>query len=427
MPCLYVIIYDNLCFSIFLSKEPNVMSQQFFYKAMDKNGLVVQGQLSAINVNDLELRLERMELDIIHYHTKKSPRFQVGKVTRQELITFCFHMESLTKAGVPLLEGMSDLRDSLSQSRFREVVSTLIESIEGGMRLSVAMAEFPDTFDQVFTALIRTGEETGNLSTVFNHLTEAVKWQDEIIAKTKRLFMYPAFLGSIILTATFFLMIYLVPQLITLIESTGAELPFHTKVLIAVSNGFVNYWYIILLTPVLIFMFVKFAMKINPRFHMAIDYLKLRVWLIGPILEKLVLARFATFFALMYKSGITVLDCLEICKPLVNNMVIERALQRVSDNIAEGVSISESFERAHLFPPLVLRMVAVGESTGDLDGALLNVSYFYNREVRESIDKIQTLIEPIMIVTLGLLLGWVIMSVLGPIYDTIANFGSSRH
>ncbi len=402
------------------------MSQQFFYKAMDKNGHVVQGQLSANNVNDLELRLERMELDIIHYRTKKSPRYQVGKVTRPELITFCFHMENLTRAGVPLLEGMSDLRDSLPQSRFREVISTLIESVEGGARLSEAMAEFPDTFDRVFTTLIHTGEETGNLNTVFSHLTETIKWQDEIIAKTKRLFMYPAFLGTVILGATFFLMIYLVPQLITLVKSTGAELPLHTKILIIVSDGFVNYWYIILSLPVLAFMLLKTFMQLSPRFHMTIDYLKLRLWLIGPIIEKLTLARFATFFALMYRSGIAVLDILEICKPLTNNMMIEHALQKVSDNIAEGVSITESFERANLFPPLVLRMVAVGESTGELDSALANVSYFYNREVKESIDKIQILIEPIMIVVLGLLLGWVIMSVLGPIYDTIANFSNVR-
>jgi len=401
------------------------MSQQFFYKAMDKDGRIVQGQLSANNINDLELRLERMELDIIHYRTKKSRNFQVGKVTRQELITFCFHMENLTRAGVPLLDGFSDLRDSLSQSRFREVVSSLIESIEGGMRLSGAMAEFPDTFDQVFTTLIRSGEESGNLHIVFQHLTETLKWQDEIIAKTKRLLMYPAFLGTVILIATFFLMIYLVPQLVTLVKSVGAELPLHTRILIAVSDAFVNYWYIILAIPVAIFILLNVAMQTSPSFHITIDYLKLRVWIIGPILEKLILARFATFFSLLYKSGITVLDSLQICKKLAGNLMVEKALQQVSDNIAEGVSISESFERVHLFPPLVLRMVAVGESTGELDNALANVSYFYNREVKESIDKLQTLIEPIMIVVLGLLLGWVIMSVLGPIYDTIAGFSSS--
>ena len=136
----------------------------------------------------------------------------------------------------------------------------------------------------------------------------------------------------------------------------------------------------------------------------------------------MILARFATFFALLYGAGITVLDSLNLSKGVIGNRVIEQALQQVIDNIADGVSISESFERARLFPPLVLRMVKVGESTGELDGALANVSYFYNREVTESVEKIQTLVEPVMTVILGLLLGWVVLSVLGPIYDTITSF-----
>ncbi len=400
------------------------MSQQFLYKAMDNQGHIVLGQLGANFINDLEMRLERMGLDLIHCHTKKSRHPRHGKVTRQELITFCFHMENLTRAGVPLLEGLGDLRDSLPQSRFREVVSSLIENIEGGARLSEAMTEFSEIFDQVFVSLIRTGEETGNLSTVFEHLTETLKWHDEMAAKTKKLLMYPIFMGVVITSVLFFLMMYLVPQLMTFIKNTGGELPLQTQILVAVSEGFISYWYLILIVPVLVFFAIRAAMRVSPSLCLTIDRLKLRVWFIGPILEKVILARFATFFALLFRSGITVLDALEICKPLAGNLIIENALRQVHNNIAEGVSISESFERVNLFPPLVLRMVNIGESTGDLDHALLNVSYFYEREVKESIDRIQTLIEPAMTVILGLLLGWVILSVLGPIYDIIIDVSS---
>ena len=405
------------------------MSQQFFYKAIDSLGIRVQGQISANNINDLEARLERMGLDLIHYHTKKSRNFQVGKVTRRELITFCFQMENLIRAGVPLIDGLSDLRDSLSQSRFREVISSLVENIEGGARLSEAMVEFSDIFDQVFVTLIRTGEETGNLSTVFNHLTDTLKWHDEMVAKTKKLLMYPAFMGTIILGAVFFIMIYLVPQLTAFIQDVGGKLPLHTQILIAVSNFFTKYWYLIIIIPVLIVLFIKIAMQVSPTFHLNIDRLKLRIWVIGPILEKLILARFATFFALLYGAGITVLDSLEITQKLAGNLMIERALQQVGDNIADGMTISESFERVHLFPPLVLRMVSIGESTGELDTALSNVSYFYERDVKESIDKLQTMIEPSMTIILGLLLGWVVLSVLGPIYDVIVDIsgGVQQH
>ncbi|MDM8557882.1 type II secretion system F family protein [Thiotrichales bacterium HSG14] len=405
------------------------MSQQFFYKAMDNQGVIVEGQLGANNINDLEGRLERMGLDLIHYRTKKSRHFRVGKVTRQELIIFCFHMENLTRSGVPLLEGLGDLRDSLPQSRFREVVSSLIENIENGARLSEAMADFPEVFDQVFVSLINTGEEVGNLNIVFEHLTETLKWQDEMVAKTKKLLMYPAFMGIVITGVLFFIMMFLVPELISFIESVNAELPLHTQILITVSDVFMNYWYLILMIPVMIVFLIKGAMRISFGFHLFIDRLKLRIWIIGPILEKLILARFATFFALLYGSGITVLDSLQISKTLAGNLVIERALQQVSEYIAEGTSISESFERVHLFPPLVLRMVTVGETTGELDSALSNVSYFYNRQVRESIDKLQTLVEPVMTVILGLILGWVVLSVLGPIYDVIVDVsgGIDKH
>jgi type IV pilus assembly protein PilC len=397
-------------------------NQQFFYKAMDNQGCIVQGQLVANNTNDLERRLKRMGLDIIHCHTKKSRYFTLAKVTRHELITFCFHMENLIRAGVPLLEGMGDLRDSLPQSRFRDVVSSLIESIEGGSSLSEAMAVFPDIFDQVFVSLIRTGEKSGNLSIVFKHLTETLKWQDEMIAKTKKLLMYPTFMGIIIIGVVFFVMTYLVPQLIGFIKNIGGELPLHTHLLILVSNVFVKYWYFILMVPILAFLAIKAAMRISRSFRFFIDRLKLRVWLIGPILEKIILVRFATFFALLYRSGLTVLDSLDLCKTLAGNLVIENALQQVNKNIEQGTSISESFEQVHLFPPLVLRMIKVGESTGELDIALSNVSYFYDREVKESIEKIQILIEPTLTVILGLLLAWVVLSVLGPVYDTISNF-----
>jgi len=402
------------------------MSKQFFYRAMDNHGNVVQGQLDANNISDLETRLERMGLDLIHYHTQKTRYSHVGKVSRHDLINFCFYMETLTRAGVPLLEGLSDLRDSLPPSRLREVSSSLITNIEGGERLSEAVAHFPDIFNQVFVSLVHAGEESGNLSTIFQHLTETLKWHDEMIAKTKKLLMYPTFMGIVILGASFFLMLYLVPQLITFVKSVGAELPIHTQVLIFVSNLFVNYWYIILILPIILFFSIKTLIKISPSFHFFTDRLILKIWLIGPILEKIILARFTNFFALLYSSGITILDSLVISQTFANNKVIEEAIKQVHDYIAEGISISESFEKVRLFPPLILRMVKIGETTGELDAALRNASYFYNREVKEAIEKIQTLIEPIMTVILGLLLGWIMISVLGPIYDLITTFASAH-
>lgn len=395
----------------------------YSYQAMDLDGRAVDGQMDAVNLPDLELRLKRMELDLIDYKIKRNSNFSFGKrnIERADLITFCFHMEQLTGAGVPILEGLADLRDSTDHPRLREVVADMIENIEGGSQLSETMAYHPATFDKTFTSLIMAGEQSGKLPEVFANLTQSLKWQDELAAKTKKLLMYPAFVGTTVLVVTFFLMIYLVPQLTLFIKNMGQELPFHTKALIFVSNIFVNYWYLIVSLPIVTFFLVFFAVKTNAQARYRFDGLKLRFWLIGPILHKIILARFATFFALMYGSGINIIECIRLSEGVVGNEVIAVGLRRARQLISEGQGVTSGFESTGIFPPLIIRMLKVGEATGSLDKALGNVSYFYNREISEMIEKVQALIEPVMTVILGAILGWIMLSVLGPIYDTISK------
>lgn len=396
---------------------------QFVYQAMDAEGKIIRGNMDASNLSDLELRLKRMELDLIDCKPAAQRTFAFRKlpVKRQDLINFCFYMEQLSGAGVPMLETLADLRDSLDHPRFREIVADLIESIEGGLQLSQAMAKHPDTFDQTFVSLVAAGENSGKIAEVFLSLTETLKWADELASQAKKLLMYPAFVGTIVLVVTFFLMIYLVPELTGFIKNMGQELPFHTRALIFVSGIFVNYWYVILAIPVLAWAGLTILIRTDPRARYKADDFKLRAWMIGPILHKIILARFATFFALMYASGITILDCIRLSEQIVSNKVIEGGLQRAGRLISEGQSVTVSFQNVGIFPPLIVRMLKVGEATGSLDKALRNVSYFYNREVKESIEKVQTMIEPIMTVILGFILGWIMLSVLGPVYDTISK------
>lgn len=395
----------------------------FSYKAVDEDGKTVTGRIDAANTAELEQRLSRIGLYLISNKTAGTgvSFLLKRKVKRQDLINFCFYLEQLSKAGVPLLEGLADLRDSIEQPHFKEIVASLIEQIEGGSRLSDAIAAYPTVFSPIFVSLIRAGEETGQLAEVFKNLTETLKWQDELAAQTKKLLMYPAFVGTIISGVVFFLMIYLVPQLLGFIKNMGGELPLHTKVLIVVSDVFVNYWYLILSAPVLLFVGMKFLLATSEKFRFRVDGWKLNVWLVGPILRKIVLARFATFFAMMYSAGITILDSIKISENIAGNLVIADGLKRVGAQIAEGQSFTTSFQNVGLFPPLVIRMLRVGETTGALDTAMHNVSYFYDREVKESIERIQAMIEPMMTVTMGLILGWVMLSVIGPIYDLISK------
>lgn len=394
----------------------------FTYKAMNTGGRMVHGQLDAINLVDLEMRLKRMDLDFINgAEVRRGGLFQGGNIPKRELINFCFHMEQLTRAGVPILDGLTDLRDSIVHPRFRDVITSMIESIEGGRTLSQAMAEHPKVFDKVFSSLIRSGENTGNLPVVLKSLSDTLKWEDELASHTKKLFMYPAFVGTIVLAVTVFLMIYLVPQMAGFIKNTAQELPTQTKVLLATSAFIRQFWYVLLIVPIALGVGIKLAVDANPAFRFRFDEFKLALPVVGPILRKIILSRFASIFAMMYASGIAIIDAIRATEDVVGNTVIQDGLKRVGQLIAEGQNVTVAFQNIGLFPPLVVRMLRVGENTGALDTALLNVAYFYNRDVKEAIEKAQAMIEPTMTLILGALLGWVMLSVLGPIYDVITK------
>ncbi len=378
--------------------------------------------MDAVNLIDLEMRLKRLELDFINGSpVKQVALFGGGSVSRRELINFCFHLEQLARAGVPIIEGLVDLRDSLVNPRFREVIASLVESIEGGKTLSQAMRDHPKVFDAVFAALIRAGEDSGTLPEVLKGLVDSLKWQDELAAHTKKLVTYPAFLGVVVLGVTFFLMIYLVPKMAGFISNMGQDLPLQTKILIAVSNFFVNYWYVILIVPIVAVLVLQAALRTNPAVRRRFDGMKLRLPVVGDILRKIILSRFAGVFAMLYAAGISILDSIRITEAIVGNVVIREGLEEIGQMIGEGQQITVAFQNVGLFPPLVIRMLRVGENTGGLDTALANVGYFYTRDVRESIERAQSMIEPMMTVIVGVILGWVMLAVLGPIYDVITK------
>jgi type IV pilus assembly protein PilC len=396
----------------------------YLYKAMDTAGELVPGNMEAANVPDLELRLGRMELDLVDYTVTRTRKLALGrrKVTRADIINFCFHMEQMTGAGVPILEGLGDLRDSMEQHpRFREIITSLIESIEAGRQLSEALQAHPEVFDHTFVSLVHAGEQSGRITDVFKNLADSLKWQDELAARTRKILTYPAVVAVVVIAVTFFLMIYLVPQLTAFIRNMGNELPAHTQALIFVSGMFIRWWHVILAAPVAGWLLLRWRLRRSDAARRRWDAFVLRLWLLGPVLHKIILARFATYFALMYAAGIPVLECLRLSEGIAGNRAIAEGFKRAAQQIAEGASVAAAFQNTGIFPPLVVRMLKVGETTGALDRALRNVSYFYDREVRELTDRAQSMMEPAMTVILGLLLGWIMLSVLGPVYDTIGN------
>ncbi|MBI4196064.1 MAG: type II secretion system F family protein [Betaproteobacteria bacterium] len=394
------------------------------YKAVDRGGRPARGALDAVNEIDLELRLRRMGLDLITYRQldQKVSRFaNSGRITRQDLINFCFDMEQMSRSGIPLIDGLRDLRDTIDSPRLREVLTAMTEDMEGGKVMSQCMAAHPGVFDNVFVSLVRAGEQTGRMAEVFENLAASLKWQDELVSQTQRLLIYPAMVLIVVIAVVAFLLVFLVPQVVSLLKTMGIALPVQTRVLIFASNLVIDYWPLVLGAPAAAAAALVFVVRRNPVAAYMWDYTKLHVPLTGPILQKIILARFANFFALMYQSGITVLEALRTCESIVDNRVIADGVMRAGQQITAGDNLTEAFRNLGMFPPLVIRMLHVGENTGALDTALNNVSYFYTRDVRESVDKALKLLEPTLTLGLGVLLALILWSVLSPVYDILGK------
>jgi type IV pilus assembly protein PilC len=395
----------------------------FRYQAMTAAGVLVGGRLYAANLADLEARLLRLGLDLIDGRAQR-PRIKLGRaVPRRALIDFCFHLEQLSNAGVPLIDGLKDLRDSTPHPGFHAILAALVENVEGGKRLSEAMASHRRTFDPVIISLVRAGEDSGKLTEVLAELVSTLKWQDELAAHARRVALYPAVLILATLGLLWFMMLHVVPKLTGFMKDMNQQLPWHTEALIAVSGFTVAHWPMLLSLPAVAAIAVGVAVKRSPRVRYLWDAAKLRVPLLGGIHRKLLMARLAGVLGLLYGAGIPVLEALQSTERVVGNAFVERSVRRANRAISSGAGIAAAFDAAGLFPPLLIRMLRVGETTGSLDRALANVTYFFNRDVRESVEQAQAVIEPAMIVVIGAIIGWIMLSVLGPIYDLIAQLG----
>ncbi len=395
----------------------------FKYKAIDAEGKFISGSLDAGNSNDLEVRLEKMDLDLVTFKQKDpgSDLFGRNKIGRRDLINFAFYLEQLTRAGVPILEGLTDLRDGEENPTFRDVITGVIEAIEGGNSFSQALELYPKIFDNVFVSLIRVGERSGKMSEVLVDITETLKWQDELLSKAKKIMTYPAVIGTLVMTVILFLMIFVVPDIMDAIVGLGGEIPIETRALMAVSSFLVNYWYLVIIVPFAIFFIIKYFYDSSSEAHFKLDGMLLKLPIVGPVNEKIKISRFTRYFSLMFASGITVLDAINLSKNVVNNAVIEDGIERAWQQISEGSSISEAFKNIGIFPPLVVRMLRVGETSGQMDRSLNNVSYFFDRDINDSIEKMEPVLQTALMATIGVIVLWLALSVMGPIYDTIST------
>lgn len=393
----------------------------FRYRAIDAAGHISRGEIDALNEFDLQAQLGKNGIELIRVTPVKRNNRTVRRLARRELIQFLFQLEMLLRAGVPILAILSDLRDTAQAEQVKGLCANLYERIDAGSTLSDAFSGHPGIFPSLVVNLVKAGEGTGQLPYVLQEIVASLKWQDELSSKTRELLMYPAFVMLVVGSVVFFLMIYLVPQIVGFVANMGGEIPLQTRLLILVSGLFVDYWWLIVPAPVALLLALLLLSRINPSFRRALHAAQLRIPYIGAIIKKIIFARISDTLGLTYRTGIPVLDGLVYCSNVSGNLIVKEAIDRARTEIANGAPISRGFDAQHLFPPLVIRMIRVGEETGDLAGSLKNISYFYNRDINDSIARVQTLIEPTLTIVLGAILGWIMLAVLGPIYDTISK------
>ncbi|MBI1274918.1 type II secretion system F family protein [bacterium] len=394
----------------------------FRYSALNEKARSIKGELSAANDIDLEERLKEVGLELIDYRIVKqkgSSRF--SKVNLKDMILLCLQLEQLDRAGVPLLDALSDARDAAQSGKMRDVLSDVFDSVKSGEVLSKAFAKYPRVFDSVFTGLIAAGEKTGQLAKSFDHLSHHMKWVNDLRRKVRKALAYPAVLAVVVSGVITTLMLTVVPKLTDFMLSQGFELPIHTKILIAFSHFMGDYWYIVLPTPVVLIMVIATLYRISEPFAYRFDLMSLKIPVIGPTIRKIDMARFTHFFAVMFSSGIDILECLSSAKKVVNNRVINASIDTVIRAVSEGNSLTNALRMSNQFPNLVVRMFKIGEDSGNLEEALENVNFFYDREVNDAVDRLVGMIQPTMTLVLGMMIAWIVASVFGPLYQTFSN------
>lgn len=409
------------------------------YRAMDRSGKEIRGQIEASTEELVIDRLrgmgyfptevKRAKADLGKVALEEMPGIKQfmkiltrGKVPLKQMMPFTRQLAVLIGAGLPLLRGIRILAEQTESANLRNALHGIASEIESGNTLSEGMAKYPSVFDRLFVNMIRAGEIGGALEQVLDRLAVFAEKSSAIRSKVKSAMWYPVFVLGIAGLILAGILIFIVPQFSGIYDELGAELPGMTQMLIDMSDVAINRFWVVILTVVFIVMLWKFIRKYEwGRF--GTDTMLLRVPVMGKILQKSAVARWARTFATLLEAGVPILQTLMIVKDTSGNEVISRAVLDVHDSIKEGETISDPLKKFSIFPPLVTHMVAVGEETGAIDTMLNKVAEFYEREVDDAVDGLAKLIEPLLIVFLGGIIGFVVVALYLPVFSLVDQIG----
>lgn len=347
--------------------------------------------------------------------------FLTPQVSLDDLGIFCRQMYSLTKAGIPIIRAVSGLSNTRSL-RLKVALTDVIEQLEKGRNLSSAMAQYPKVFSQLFVSIVHVGENTGQLDSAFLQLSQYLEREQETRKQIKAATRYPSFVIFALAAALVVMNIFVIPVFAGMFEKFDTELPMMTRILLAMSDFFINQWYI-LVGVILVSIFITKQYKNTQQGRLKWDHLKLKMPIIGDIIERSLLARFSRSFAMMLKAGVPLTSALSLVADAVSNAYMSDAIVNMRRRIEKGESLSRVASASGLFTSLVLQMIHVGEETGRVDDLLTEVADFYEREVEYDIKSLTSKIEPILISIVAVMVLVLALGIFTPMWDMMGVVG----
>jgi type IV pilus assembly protein PilC len=399
----------------------------FIWEGTSKNNEIKKGEIEAVDENAVRGLLRRQGFKTIE--VKKKPKdldeylpFLKARIKEKNVVVFCRIFSTMINAGLPLIQCLDLLAQQEQNKAFSKIIRSVKEDIEGGTSLTVALKKYPDIFDDLFVNLIAAGEAGGILDVILERLSAYMEKAMKLKARVKGAMTYPISVLVISFSVVALLLLKVIPVFKTMFESMGGQLPGPTAFLIDASNFTKNYFLYIIAIIVIIFVAFKRFYKTD-KGRLIVDSLVLKAPIFGDLLKKVAVAKFSRTLSTMMSSGVPIMEGLAIVSKTSGNVVVENALLKTRQSIAEGRSIAEPLAETEIFPPMVIQMISVGEATGALDSMLSKIATFYDDEIDVAVDNMTALLEPVMMVFLGGVVGGMIIAMYLPIFKLASVIG----
>ncbi|MEE7546240.1 type II secretion system F family protein [Xanthomonas sp. Kuri4-1] len=412
-----------------LKKEPMPRDTSqllpFVWEGTDKRGIKMKGEQAARNANLLRAELRRQGITPNIVKPKPKPLFGAAgkKITAKDVAFFSRQMATMMKSGVPIVSSLEIISSGQKNPRMKQMVGQIRTDIEGGSSLNEAISKHPVQFDELYRNLVRAGEGAGVLETVLDTIATYKENIEALKGKIRKALFYPAMVMAVAILVSGILLVWVVPQFEDVFKSFDAELPAFTQMIVAASRFMVAWWWLLLLLAIGAIVGFIFAYKRSPAMQHGMDRFVLKVPIIGQIMHNSAVARFARTTAVTFKAGVPLVEALGIVAGATGNSVYEKAVLRMRDDVSVGYPVNMAMKQVNLFPHMVVQMTAIGEEAGALDAMLFKVAEYFEQEVNNAVDALSSLIEPLIMVFIGTIVGGMVIGMYLPIFKLASVVG----